>query len=120
MSNPLSAEFGSLLERLVERVAARVYERLVEQQALAASERSPWMGIERAAAYLDWPKQRLYKLSAAGAIPHYKHEGRLLFRADELDGWLSQFAEGERLESPEHRSEDRAIVAFDGNEDGIR
>ena len=116
----LESELEPLLKRLAERIAARVCERLVEHQAVAASERSPWMGIEKAAAYLDWPKQRLYKLSACGAIPHYKHEGRLLFRADELDGWLSQFAEGQRLEAPERRSEDRAIVAFDGNEDGIR
>ena len=116
----LESELEPLLKRLAERIAARVCERLVEHQAVAASERSPWMGIEKAATYLDWPKQRLYKLSACGAIPHYKHEGRLLFRADELDGWLSQFAEGQRLEAPERRSEDRAIVAFDGNEDGIR
>jgi hypothetical protein len=34
------------------------------------------MGIEKAAAWLDWPKQRLYKLCASGEIPHFKQEGR--------------------------------------------
>jgi len=116
----VSSDVETLLERLVEQIAERVCERLVTHQEVANTKASPWMGIEKTSAYLDWPKQRLYKLSACGAIPHYKHEGRLLFRADELDGWLSQFAEGQRLEAPERRSEDRAIVAFDGNEDGIR
>lgn len=97
MSDLVSTEFDSLLERLAERVAAHVCERLVEHQAVAHSDHSPWMGIEKAAAYLDWPKQRLYKLTASGEIPHYKHEGRLLFRADELDRWLEPFAEGHNL-----------------------
>ena len=59
-------------------------------------ERSPWLSLEAAAAYLDWPRQRLYKLTARGEIPHYKHEGRLAFRRDELDRWLAGYAQGER------------------------
>ena len=59
-------------------------------------ERSPWLSLDSAAAYLDWPRQRLYKLTARGEIPHYKHEGRLAFRRDELDSWLSAYAQGER------------------------
>ena len=55
-----------------------------------------WFSTATAAEYLDWPKARLYKLSARGEIPHYKHEGRLLFRRDELEAWLSRFACGER------------------------
>ena len=51
------------------------------------------MGIEKTAAYLDWPKQRLYKLTAQSAIPHYKHDGRLLFHREELDRWLADFAQ---------------------------
>ena len=47
-------------------------------------------------ACLDWPKQRLYKLSASGAIPHYKQEGRLLFNRGELEAWLRRYAEGAR------------------------
>jgi excisionase family DNA binding protein len=54
------------------------------------------MAIDTAAAYLDWPRQRLYKLTASGAIPHYKHEGRLLFHRHELDHWLRAYAEPAR------------------------
>lgn len=89
---PLDLTLGELVEALAQRIA----ELLRESLPPAAEQRSPWMGIEQAAAYLDWPKQRLYKLTAQGAIPHYKQEGRLLFRRDELDTWLARFAHGER------------------------
>jgi excisionase family DNA binding protein len=92
-TSALSELFDYLAERLAEALAPRLAS---DGQAAAGEQHSPWMGIERAAAYLDWPKQRLYKLSASGAIPHYKQEGRLLFRRDELDGWLERFAQGER------------------------
>lgn len=86
-----------LLEPLLAELAERIARRVAELTPTAAAEEaSPWMGIERAAAYLDWPRQRLYKLTAAGAIPHYKQDRRLLFRRDELDRWLGGFAEGER------------------------
>jgi excisionase family DNA binding protein len=94
VSGQLRSELEPLLERLAGRIAERVWERLVEHQAVAASAHSPWMGIDKAAAYLDWPNQRLYKLTASGEIPHYKHEGRLLFHRAELNCWLSTFAEG--------------------------
>jgi excisionase family DNA binding protein len=89
---------GGALEQLVEAIARRVAELQLELTADASpgAERSPWLSVASAADYLDWPKGRLYKLSARGQIPHYKHEGRLLFRRDELDAWLSRFAEGER------------------------
>jgi excisionase family DNA binding protein len=54
------------------------------------------MAIEQAAGWLDWPKQRLYKLCARGEIPHFKQEGRLLFHRGELERWLQGFAEGPR------------------------
>ena len=92
-----ASALSELLDYLAERLAEALAPRLAsEAQAAGGEQRSPWMGIERAAAHLDWPKQRLYKLSASGAIPHYKQEGRLLFRRDELDAWLERFAQGER------------------------
>lgn len=92
-----SAALAALADYLAELVAEALARRLAaEQGESSGDERSPWMGIEGAARYLDWPKQRLYKLSASGALPHYKQEGRLLFRRDELDAWLAQFAQGER------------------------
>jgi excisionase family DNA binding protein len=88
----LASDLEVLIEWIAERIAERVCERLVAHQEVANTNSSPWMGIDKAAAYLDWPKQRLYKLSAAGDIPHYKHEGRLLFRRDQLDTWLVGFS----------------------------
>jgi excisionase family DNA binding protein len=83
-----------LLDELAERIADLVAGRLRQELAQASSsEQSPWLSIANAAAYLDWPKQRLYKLTAQGAIPHYKQDGRLLFRRDELDQWLRTTAQ---------------------------
>jgi excisionase family DNA binding protein len=81
-----------LVDQLAEQIASRVNDRLAAQAA-PIDERSPWMSIDRAAAYLDLPKQRLYRLTATGAIPHYKQEARLLFHQRELDQWLAQFAQ---------------------------
>ncbi len=93
-SDGLPPELAALAP-LLEALARRIVELLLESAPpAAAEERSPWMGIERAARYLDWPRQRLYRLTAQGAIPHYKQEGRLLFRREELDCWLSPFARG--------------------------
>jgi excisionase family DNA binding protein len=94
MSAQLAATVAPLLEHLVEQIAQRVLELQRELSPTANGEElSPWMSIEKAAAYLDWPKQRLYKLTAQGAIPHYKQDGRLLFHRQELDCWLTEFAQ---------------------------
>jgi excisionase family DNA binding protein len=61
---------------------------------------SPYMTLAEAADYLRWPKKRLYKLTAAGAIPHRKHEHRILFHVRELDLWLESFCEGPRVDPP--------------------
>jgi excisionase family DNA binding protein len=82
-----------LLEPLLESLADRVARRLQELQPAAPEAGSPGLNVKSAAAYLDWPAQRLYKLTAQGAIPHYKHDGRLLFHRAELDQWLSQHAQ---------------------------
>jgi excisionase family DNA binding protein len=93
MNDQLHATIGQALEQLIGEIAQRLLDLHRETASPAGEEASPWMGIEKAAAYLDWPKQRLYKLTAQGAIPHYKHEGRLLFNRHELDRWLSAFAQ---------------------------
>jgi excisionase family DNA binding protein len=97
----MSALLGGELERLLDELAERLARRLLElerQRPTQAEEEggSPWMAIERAVAYLDVSKQRLYRLTASGEIPHYKQEGRLLFHRAELDAWLRRFAQGER------------------------
>lgn len=88
---------GPLLDQLAARIAEEVAARLAEQQlpgGESSAGRSPWMSVEAAAAYLDWPRQRLYKLTAQNAIPHYKHDGRLLFHRHELDHWLARHRQG--------------------------
>ena len=89
----LAAAAAELAELVARRVVELERERKRDDDAPA---RSPWLSVQAAAEYLDWPRQRLYKLTASGAIPHYKHEGRLAFRRDELDRWLGRYAEGER------------------------
>ena len=86
----------AVLERLVERLAGRAASLLAARQENDSDNRSPWMAIGSAASYLDGPKQRLYRLTASGEIPHYKQEGRLLFHRQELEQWLAGFAQGER------------------------
>lgn len=61
----------------------------------AAASKSPYMTLAEAAEYLRWPKKRLYKLTAARAIPHRKHDHRILFHVGELDAWLDEFREGD-------------------------
>ena len=75
-----------LLQALAERTAALV----TEQLAPAAQAESPWLDLEGAMAYLGFSRDRLYKLTAARAIPfRKKRDGQgLLFRRDELDRWV--------------------------------
>jgi len=82
-----------LLHELARRLAAELAHLTPPEASTSDEIRSPWMSLPHAASYLDWPKQRLYKLTAAGAIPHYKHEGRLLFHCAELDAWLTSHAQ---------------------------
>jgi excisionase family DNA binding protein len=86
-----------LVNRLADRVARRLHDLQPAAGVAAAQAGSPWLCVRSEAVYLDWPAQRLYKLTARGEIPHYKQDGRLLFHRGELDRWLSQYA-AERLD----------------------
>jgi excisionase family DNA binding protein len=74
---------------LVEAIAHRVAELLREQTAPTEAF-SPWLDVAGACAYLNFTRDRLYKLTAAGAIPCRKKRGGqgLLFHRDELDAWI--------------------------------
>lgn len=61
---------------------------------LSSDAASPWMTTDEAAVYLRWPKERIYKLTAAKAIPHRRHGNRVLFHRAELDAWLDEHHEG--------------------------
>jgi len=75
-----------LLHALAERTAELVAERLRP----APQTGSPWLDFEGAMTYLAFSRDRLYKLTAARAIPfRKKHDGQgLLFHRDELDRWV--------------------------------
>ena len=75
-----------LAQALAERIAELVAERVEAQPQVA----SPWLDFEAALAYLGFSRDRLYKLTAARAIPFRKKRGghALLFHRDELDHWL--------------------------------
>jgi excisionase family DNA binding protein len=84
MSEPLTL---TLPEALVEQIAQRVAHLLRESHDPV--EASPWLTFEQACAYLGFTKDRLYKLTAARAIPvRKKQNGQgLIFHRDELDRW---------------------------------
>ena len=91
MSGKLETSLAEIIDQLATAVAQHLTRNQAEQASSSAD--SPWLNIENAAAYLDWPKQRLYKLTASGGIPHYKQDGRLLFHRAELDGWMHEHAQ---------------------------
>jgi excisionase family DNA binding protein len=75
-----------LVQGLAERIAELVAERIEARPPVT----SPWLDFEAALAYLGFSRDRLYKLTAARAIPFRKKRGghALLFHRDELDRWL--------------------------------
>jgi excisionase family DNA binding protein len=75
----------------LEVIAHRVAELLSERQA---PEPPTWLTIEEAAEHTRIPKGQLYKLTAAGAVPHSKPGNRLLFNRADLDAWLDDHREG--------------------------
>jgi excisionase family DNA binding protein len=81
----------SLIDALARRTAALILGALEER---SCANPSPYLTVSDAARYLGWPRERIYKLTAAKAIPHFKHGGRLLFRPSELDRWMEEHREG--------------------------
>ncbi len=47
-----------------------------------------YVDIEGAATFLGASKSKLYKMVAQRSISHYKCQGKLLFKADELEQYL--------------------------------
>ena len=49
------------------------------------------LSFDEASKYLNLSKSYLYKLTSAQQIPHYKHQGKMIyFEKDALDAWLRQ------------------------------
>ena len=77
-------------EELLEAAAERIAELVLAGVQATSRPQSPWLDLEGAMAYLGFTRDRLYKLTAARAIPFRKKRGghALLFHRDELDRWL--------------------------------
>ncbi len=77
-------------EELLHALAERTAELVAVRLGSAPKPESPWLDFEGALVYLAFPRDRLYKLTAARAIPfRKKRDGQgLLFHRDELDRWL--------------------------------
>lgn len=75
----------ALVHALAEEVAACVAATMPAPRPI-----SPWLDFEAAREYLHFSRDRLYKLTAARAIPFRKKRGGqgLLFHSDELDRWV--------------------------------
>jgi excisionase family DNA binding protein len=94
----MSADAGAweltvtLPDELLEAAAERVVELLLKRLPAAPAAASPWLDFDAALAYLGFSRDRLYKLTAARAIPfRKKRDGQgLLFHRGELDRWLER------------------------------
>jgi excisionase family DNA binding protein len=77
-----------LSEQLLGELGERLADLLAERANGQAE--SPWLTLPAAAAYLGFTRDKLYKLSAARALPfRKKRDGQgLLFRRDDLDQWV--------------------------------
>src|SRR6266511_1893941 len=95
----MSAEQGRALQltvglpdELLEAVAERIVELVLERLPAPGGAASPWLDFAAAMYYLGFSRDRLYKLTAARAIPfRKKRDGQgLLFHRGELDRWMEQ------------------------------
>ena len=82
----------TLPEEVLEALARRVAALLAKQVSVVAAPATPWLDVQAACAHLGFSRDRLYKLTAARAIPfRKKRDGQgLLFHRGELDRWLEQ------------------------------
>lgn len=69
------------LERLKEQIKD-------ELRAEAAQAEDPWLGYEKAAAYMDCPVSRVHALKSQGDLPFEKDGSRVVFRRSVLDEFI--------------------------------
>ena len=77
-------------DELVQALAERTADLVAARLAPAPPTDSPWLDFDGTMAYLGFSRDRLYKLTAARAIPfRKKRDGQgLLFHREELDRWV--------------------------------
>ncbi|MGB3776680.1 MAG: helix-turn-helix domain-containing protein [Leeuwenhoekiella sp.] len=81
------------------------------ESLLLASKRV--LSLDEACDYTGISRSYLYKLTASGAIPHSKPNGKLIyFEREELEQWLlknRKFPDSDLKESTTHQFEERRI-----------
>jgi excisionase family DNA binding protein len=83
--------FLPIPDDVIEALARRVAEIVLAEMAddLRPSQ-GRWLRAKEAAEYLGLTRSALYGRVHSQAIPHYKVEGILLFKRDELDRWIEE------------------------------
>jgi len=79
-------------EELIEEIAERAAQIVVERMGLESQTWPQWMSVETAAKYLDVSPERLRKLQARRLLPfHQEGPGcRVFFRRTDLDAAMSE------------------------------
>lgn len=73
-----------ITEELIEQIARRAAQLLIEQGKRAMTEPDDYLDVRGAAKFLACPTSRIYALASLGRIPHYHDGSRLLFDRGEL------------------------------------
>jgi excisionase family DNA binding protein len=75
-------------DELLRELGEQLADLLADREPRATP--SPWLTLPAAATYLGCSRDRLYKLTAAKAIPFRRRQGGqgLLFHREELDVWV--------------------------------
>jgi excisionase family DNA binding protein len=93
MNTPLDQVSSSLLDTIVEQVAQRIAEIVLDRlrtEGWSPGRRSDeqLLGVEAAAAKLAVPPSAIYKLTASGRLPAVKVGGRLRIRRADIDQFI--------------------------------
>lgn len=51
----------------------------------------PHLNIKQLSKYLNYSEAALYKMVSKAEIPHYKISGKILFKKNEIEGWIFEF-----------------------------
>lgn len=63
--------------------------RLDRIEQLALINTRPMLNVKEAAIFTGFSVKHLYNLTSTKQIPHYKMNGKLLFKKTELESWLT-------------------------------
>jgi excisionase family DNA binding protein len=74
---------------LIEEIAARAVETVLERLGTDATLRSPYLTVVEAAEYLRSKRQRVYDLLSARRLTRFKDGRRTLLSRQELDAYLA-------------------------------